>query len=284
MMFAEVIETMNFDHTHVYTKEDIFAQLEAMNAPKDSVVLMHSSLRAVGNVEGGAQGLLDALVDYFTREGGLFCVPTHTWHNLRKEITLDLNSDESCLGAMATLAIRDPRGIRSENPSHSMVVFGDRKKAEAFVENELFVPSPTSPVSCYGKLLDMGGQILLVGVAHNRNTFLHTVDELLGLPNRMADQPMDVAVRRKDGQVIPRKLTLFHTDYTTDISYRFVKYETAFRYHRCITDGFIGNAPTQLCDARKMKDTVALLWKNSGGIDPLETEKPIPQKWYTQKG
>ena len=278
MMFTEVMFTMNFDHAHIYTKEDIFAQLEAMNAPKGSVILMHSSLRAVGNVEGGGQGLLDALVEYFTQEGGLFCVPTHTWRNLGKEITLDLNSDENCLGAMATLAIRDPRGVRSENPCHSMVVFGEG--AEAFVENELWVSSPTAPESCYGKLHKMGGQVLLVGVAQNRNTFLHTVDEMLATPNRMEDKPMDVAVRKKDGQVVKHQLTLFYTDYTSDISDRFVKYETAFRYHRCITDGFIGNAPTQLCDARKMADTVALLWKNSGGIDPLKGEKPIPQKWY----
>ena len=32
------------------TKKEIYAQLEAMNAPRDSVVLMHTSLRAVGEV------------------------------------------------------------------------------------------------------------------------------------------------------------------------------------------------------------------------------------------
>ena len=271
---------MNFDHSHVYTKEEILSQLDALHAPKDSVILMHSSLRAVGNVEGGAEALLDILVEYFTQDGGLFCVPTHTWNNLRKEITMDMGSDESCLGALASIAIRDPRGIRSQNPCHSMVVFGDRQKAEAFVENELWVTSPTSPKSCYGKIYDMGGKILLVGVAQNRNTFLHTVDEILELPNRMDDKLLDVAVRMKDGQVVKSKLRLFYTDYISDISLRFVKYETAFRYHRCITDGFIGNAPVQLCDARKMKETIELLWENSGGIDPLEGEKPIPQKWY----
>ena len=63
-------------------------------------------------------------------------------------------------------------------------------------------------------------------------------------------------------------------------SLRFTKFDTAFRYHNCITDGFIGNAPTQLCDAKKMKETVELIYKNSGGEDPLSNELPIPQKWY----
>ena len=44
----------------MYTKKEILSQLEKMNAPQDSVVLMHSSLRAVGAMEGGANALLDA--------------------------------------------------------------------------------------------------------------------------------------------------------------------------------------------------------------------------------
>ena len=65
----------------MHTKADLFADLAAMGAPRDRVVLMHSSLRLNGETEGGAGGLLDALIEYFTAEGGLFCVPTHTWDN-----------------------------------------------------------------------------------------------------------------------------------------------------------------------------------------------------------
>jgi hypothetical protein len=71
-----------------------------------------------------------------------------------------------------------------------------------------------------------------------------------------------------------------HTDYTHDISQRFPKFETAFRYHGAITDGFIGNAPTQCCDARIMKEVIERIWKNCGDTDPLLEEKPMPPKWY----
>lgn len=262
----------------IFTKADIIQQLDALHTPKGVPVLFHSSLRAIGPVEGGAEALLDVLIEYFTRDGGLFCVPTHTWHNLDKEITMDMTSDDNCLGAFATVVIRDSRGIRSENPCHSMVVFGNN--AVDFVKDELLVPTPTAPTSCYGKLFDMGGYVLLAGVAHNKNTFLHTVDEILNIPNRMDDKSIPVAVRKKDGQIVSRQLRLFYTDYTEDISYRFPKYETAFRYHRCITDGFLGNAPVQLCSTRKMKETVELIYRNCGGTDPLASEEAIPPKWY----
>ena len=45
----------------MYTKKEILEQLKAMGAPRDTVVLMHTSLRAVGAVEGGAEVLLDVL-------------------------------------------------------------------------------------------------------------------------------------------------------------------------------------------------------------------------------
>lgn len=261
------------------TKAEIISQLEQMNAPTDKIVLMHSSLRAIGAVEGGAQGLLDTLVDYFTRNGGLFCVPTHTWHNLDKAVTLDMNSSDNCLGIFSTVALEDGRGIRSESPTHSMVVFGERTKAEDFIKDESSVITPTAPNSCYGKL----DFVLLVGVAQNRNTYLHCVDEILGISNRMEEKTSPLTIRRTNGEVVTRPTALFYTDYIEDISDRFIKYDTAFRYHKCIVDGFIGNAPTQLCDAQKMKEVIALLWRNSGGIDPLFSESPIPQQWYCDR-
>ena len=269
------------EHLHdTYTKEDLLRSLEAMNAPKDRCVLVHTSLRSVGNVEGGAATLLDALIEYFTSEGGLLCVPTHTWRNLKTEITLDLSNHETCLGAFSDLAAADRRGIRSENPTHSMVVFGDRERAEKFIDNDAHVKTPTAPESCYGKLYSEGGYVLLLGVSHTKNTYLHAVAEMLNMPNRMASAPLLTKVRRLSGEVVERELTLYHADFVRDVSWRFDKYATAFRYRDCITDGRIGNAPVQLCDAKKMKETVELILSRSEGIDPLEGEAPLPPKWY----
>ena len=80
-----------------------------MGAPRDRVVLVHTSLRLIGEVEGGAQGLLDALIDYFTERGGLLCVPTHTWNNLGEDrFTLDMTKCESNLGAFPSVCKPKP--------------------------------------------------------------------------------------------------------------------------------------------------------------------------------
>lgn len=266
-----------------YTKEDILSQLKEMNAPTDSVVLVHTSLRAVGPVEGGAKTLLDALIEYFTKDGGLLCIPTHTWHNFGKEYVLDMDKTDTALGAFSDIAAADSRGIRSEHPTHSMMVFGDRKKAEDFIKDEPFIKSYTSPDSCYGKLYSMGGYVLLVGVSHNRNTYLHSVEEMLSIPDRMNETPRHFKIRRKSGEVVERDMYTFKCSFISDISLRFVKYETPFRYHRCITDGFVGNAPAQFCNAIKMKETMELIFNASKDCDPLEGELPIEQKLYCTK-
>lgn len=267
----------------MYTKQDIFSQLQKMDAPRNSIVLMHTALRAVGAVEGGGEGLLDALIEYFTAEGGLFCVPTHTWAKWGKDCpVLDLTEAYSNLGALASLAAADPRGLRSENPTHSMVVFGDRARAAAFIADDACVETPTAPESAYGKLYTEGGYVLLVGVGQCKNTYLHAVAEILELPNRMEKTCTRVRVRRADGGEVVRSFRLFDCDFSDDISHRFPKYEQAFRYRGCIADGWIGDAPAQLCDARGMLETVRLIFERSAG-DPLATEEPIAPATYCKE-
>jgi aminoglycoside 3-N-acetyltransferase len=265
----------------IFTKEDIKHQLAAMGAPKGRVVIVHTALRLVGKIEGGGEALLDALIEYFTEDGGLLCIPTHTWANLDTDkITLDMLTPESNLGAIPTLAAQDGRGVRSENPTHSMVVFGERERALRFVGDEVKVTTPTAPDGCYGKIYDEDGYVLLLGVAQDKNTYLHCVAEKLEIPNRMSDKFIKTTIRRTTGEIVERKIRLFDTDYTADISWHFGKYDTAFRYRGCTTQGLIGNAPTQLCHARGLLETVKLIFERSGGIDPLASEKPIPPKWY----
>ena len=266
----------------MYTKKDIIEQLEKMNAPRNSIVTVHTSLRSVGEVDGGGEALLDVLIEYFTSEGGLLGIPTHTWGNIKKQdvITLDMVEPYTNLGALPSMAAADKRGVRSEHPTHSMTVYGDRKRAQAFVADDANATTPAPREGCYGKIYDNKGYILLIGVAQSRNTYLHCVEEMLDVPDRLTEEFRRLTVRKESSEIVERYMKTHKTSFTKDLSARFIQYDTAFRYHGCITDGFIGNAPAQLCDAVKLKETVELIFKNSGGEDPLSTELPIPPKWY----
>ena len=264
----------------IYTKADLLRQLSQLNIPRDRVVIVHTALRLIGRVEGGAQMILDTLIEYFTSTGGLLCIPTHTWINVDKDITLDMADPHTCLGAFPDFAAADPRGIRSENPTHSVVVFGDRERAQAFVADDAHVLSGTAPDSCCGKLYDEKGYVLLIGVSQTANTYPHAVDEMLDMPNRITTELHPVAVKRPTGEIVRRQMKFHYTDYHPDICLRFPKYETPFRYYGAITDGFFGNAPVQACDAVIIKEVMELILQNNQGNDPLVDEEPILPKLY----
>ena len=264
-------------------KAEIFSQLEAMGAPRDSVVIVHTSLRSIGKVDGGARGLLDAFIEYFTGEGGLLCIPAHTWGNADKEITLDVASCETDLGAFSTVALEDGRGIRTENPSHSMVIFGERERVLDFASSDLDIDSPIAPESCYGRIWREGGHVLLVGVGQNKNTFIHTVEEMFGAPNRMTKEKRRFTVRREDGEIVEKYMRWFDESLYGDVSLRFTKFELPLRYCGVIKDGFVGNAPTQLCAARGIVEALRPIYKDPTAYDPLSDEGMIPPSLYCIK-
>ena len=266
----------------MFTKTDIWKQLADIHAPQDSIVLVHSSLRAIGEVQGRGEGFLEALIEYFTAENGLLCIPTHTWANISdpNKITLDLTKAETCIGTLPTIAAGHPNAVRTLHPTHSMVVWGNADRVRKFAQGEETQTTPAHPSGCYGKIFDEDGYILLIGVGHNRNTYLHCVEEMLQVPNRLAKDAKTATIRHKNGEIEMRSMHPHDAVGIGDVSQRYPKYEPAFRYHGCITDGYIGNAPPQLCSARKMKEVMELIYKRSNGTELLADDAPIAGKLY----
>ena len=265
----------------MYSKQDIIKQLKEIGAPKDKPVITHVSLKAIGDIEGGAQGLLEVFKAYFSKNGGALIVPTHTWSNFdkKKDLILDFNSKETCIGVFPSIALCDGTGIRTDNPTHSSIVFGDKKVVDELVGEESGSKTPTAPNGCYGKLYDKDGYVLLVGVGQEKNTYLHAVEEMLGVPNRLSEKPVEMKVKYLDGKIKVREFC-YMTETVGDVSIQFPKYEIAFRKHGAITDGYIGGAKTQLCSARKMKEVVQMVRENSCGIELLSDDKPLNKDWY----
>ncbi len=256
------------------TKTEILKQLNKFDS-SGKPVIVHTSLRAIGQIDGGADTLLDALIAHFTENDGILCIPTHTWDKLE----LDLNKAESCLGALPTVAAGRCEGIRSLHPTHSMMVFGKREKVKKFVEKESFVDSPTSPNGCYGNIFKEDGYILLVGVGQEKNTCIHCVEEMLCVPNRLTEEGIHASIIHKNETVKKRHLRWFDP-VIPDVSVYFGKFEPAFRYFGAITDGVLGNAEVQFCSSAKIKEALSVIYKNANGTEILADNLPLDKKLY----
>ena len=257
------------------SKNDIKEQLQMLNLEKGKIVTVHTSLKAVGEIDGGGETLLSALIECFTSDGGLLCVPTHTWNS----DVYDLRKAQSCIGVLPRLAAAHPDAIRTLHPTHSMAVFGERERAEAFVKNEQFADSPANPKGCYGKIYENDGYVLLIGVGQEKNTYLHCVEEMLDVSDRLTDYKVEKTIIHKDGTEEKRQLYWFD-EKIRDVSVYFPKFEKPFRLFGCIADARLGNAAVQVCTAQKMKEVIELIYKNNNFGELLDNNLPIDEKLY----
>ena len=262
----------------MFTKSDILKDLYILDIPKDSIVTVHTSLKAVGEIEGGGEALLEALIEAFAQGDGVLAIPTHTWDS----DVYDRRNNDSCIGTLPRLAAGHINAVRTLHPTHSMAVFGNKERVVKFVENEAIADTPANPNGCYGKLLKENGYILLIGVGQDKNTFIHCVEEMMKVPNRLTKNKVKKTIVYKDGSREERELLWFDDTLVDDVSVNFPKFEAPFRYHNCIRDGKVGNAKVQICSSKGIKDTLELIYKRNNFQELLSDDKPLSKKLYEE--
>ena len=260
------------------TGSDIFRLLEECGIRHDDKVTIHCSLRKIGKIENGADGLIDAFTDYLS--DGLFIVPTHTWDSVSPgHPYYDVKTTKTCIGTLAEVAAFRKDAKRSLHPTHSVAVFG--KDAAAFIKGEEQCASPAPVGSCLSRLYEENGKILLIGVGHDRNTYLHAVDERLQIPNRLNPRTFVITIKDENGNLI--QSPPFHTHYSegmgTCCSDFYPNYKEAFDACGAVSYHTLGGASVACCDARKMTDIAAMLWAKAD-YDLCSAVKPIPPAYY----
>lgn len=244
-------------------KRQLFKQLEEAKINRNDVVLMHSSMKKIGEFDGGVEGLIKAFTEYLT--DGLFVLPTHTWHVVNKDQPIfDVKNTMPCTGIIPLTAVK-MGGVRSLNPTHSVAVFG--KTALEFVEGESEIDTPTPKKGCYGKLYDKNGVILLAGVNHNKNTYIHCIEETAELPNRLTKDYTTFYVVDRNGIKRERKMKEIFCPYHEDVSHEFMKLKGVIERSGAETPCRIGNADSFCCRVRPLTDALLKIMKEEKAKD-----------------
>lgn len=150
-------------------------QLRALGVTEGGVLLVHTSFRAARPVEGGPLGLIEALRDAVGPEGTLV-MPTMTdgasVFDPRRTPTVDM-------GVVAETFWRLPGVRRSTHPGASFAAAGPH--AERICAEQPLAP-PHGPDSPVGRVHDLDGQVLLLGVHHSESTTMHLAEALADAP------------------------------------------------------------------------------------------------------
>ena len=181
-------------------KTEIIEALKEIGLERGDAVMVHASLGKIGYVCGGAQAVIEALIEVVGEEGTIM-MPTQSWKNLDPETGVHWLAEEAdwdkirenwpaydkaltptnTMGAVAEMFRSWPGAVRSNHPARSVAAWG--KHAEYLTKDHDFsnIFGDTSPI---GKLYELGGKVLLIGVDYDKNTSLHLADVRADYPGK----------------------------------------------------------------------------------------------------
>jgi len=168
------------------TVADIAADLRSLGLAPGDLVMVHASLRAIGPVEGGADGLIDAILSVIGDEGTMLMVlgarDDHAWVNERPEaeraeLLADAQPFDALVtpsspnvGTLAEVFRQRPETVVSNHPEGRFAAAGALARAllDEVPWDDYF--GPGSPLE---RLVADGGQVLRLGADLDTVTVLH---------------------------------------------------------------------------------------------------------------
>lgn len=231
-------------------KEKIKQDLSALGIQPGDVVLMHSSFKSLGQVEGGAQTFFEAFLELLGDEGTLV-LPALSFNTVTKETPLfDRNETPGCVGYLSEyFRTNVPGVVRSMHATHSCCAIG--KYAQELIKDHEKDETPVGENSPFRKLPNYNGKILMLGCGKFCNTSMHGVEELTKPPYLLDfDNPITYTLKDKDNTITIKSLRhYFLNEQGAHIGQRYDRVADLLSETE-ITHGFVLESECFLMDAK----------------------------------
>ncbi len=174
------------------TRPEIVADLRSLGVRAGGILLVHSSLSALGYVVGGARTVVAALIEA-NGPGGTLVLPAHSWEEMEAGCRMfDARHTRGCVGVIPETFRSMPGVVRSVHPTHSVVSLG--AEARWLTDGHDRCDTPCGSGTPYAKLLERDGQILFLGTGLESNTAFHTIEALADCPYLLRDDPEEFTI------------------------------------------------------------------------------------------
>lgn len=253
-------------------------ELVAAGIRPGCVLLIHSSLSSIGRVEGGADTVLNALLEAVGPEGTL-CLPTLSYlYCSEASPTFNVTTTPSNLGALPNAFLRRQGVIRSLHPTHSAAAIGPQ--AEAVVGKHGMDRTPVGPHSPFRRVYELEGQVAFLGCGTRCNTSIHGVEELLESPPPYLFQELPIRYTVTDAKGASEEVE--HRRHSFETGKPFEGQGTGQRYERVLKlldraagyhfVGKVGGATIDVFEAKPMWEAALSALQK----DPLCLVEAIP--------
>ena len=177
---------------------DLVRDLVALGVRRGDLLMVHSSLRSLGFVDGGPETVVNALLQALGPQGTLV-VPTFTYPTAGDPMfVFDPVHTPSQMGAISEAARQRPHAHRSIHLAHSIAAIGPLAQTIATSGGA----SGWDADSPMRQVFDRNGRYLLLGVPYQNLTAMHLCEVWLGLPYRQP-RTSEGRMRHPDGSYSP---------------------------------------------------------------------------------
>jgi aminoglycoside 3-N-acetyltransferase len=228
------------------TKNKIIEVLREFGIKPGDSLIVHSSFRSLGEVEGGPGTVVEALLEAIGPPGNLM-LPTFNYTRPLPDPYYDPNETSCRTGIIPETARKFPGAVRSLHPTHSVAVIGP--DAEELTKDHLSFPTfgKGSPID---RLARRGGKVLLIGVGNITNSMIHVAEEYAGTPKVSWYDPLPVIkVLMPDGTVIEHQL-----DTSPSCSSAFGAMDYPLRRRELLRDAKLNSSKLQLMRGKDVID------------------------------
>jgi len=165
------------------TFEQLVDGFRNLGVEEGDTLLVHSSYKSLGEVDRGPQTVIRAL-ETALGEAGTLIMPTFNF-DFNKGVPWDVRKTRSKMGALTEVVRVDPRAKRVFHPFYSFAVLGN----QASLLGSLRYKSAYERNSVFGKLRDLDGKIMVIGLSYNDSmTFFHHIEQMEGVDYRFLKQ------------------------------------------------------------------------------------------------
>ena len=162
--------------------------LDSLGLTKGDTVLIHSSYKSMGGLDGGIATLVDALLSVIGDRGTLIA-PTLSYKSVTPDNpTFNYLETPSCVGAISEFIRNHEASVRSIHPTHSCSVIG--YATDYYIKDHELDRTPVGEHSPFRKLMECGGKILMLGCGANCNTSFHGIEEIADVPYVLTNPPI----------------------------------------------------------------------------------------------
>ena len=250
---------MSDSHQRELSASDIARGLKELGIQAGDVLLVHSSLKSLGRVAGGAETLIDGLLAA-VEPGGTLMVPTLTGRREDSPAVppvFDVRHTPGWTGLIPETFRHRPDVRRSLHPTHSVAAKGPQTLH--LLKDHLDCDTPCGPGSPYMRMVELNGKVVFIGVTLACCTLLHGVEELAGAAYHMQPEPAMATVIDEHGKSIQRSVRL----HSWARGRRFEVLEPVLVREGALRIGRIGQAEVWVLQAKPLVDiTLRLLREN----------------------